>query len=200
MYQSESINELAAALSAAQTELRNAIKDADNPYFKSKYVDLAGLWDTIRGPLTSQGLAVSQTTTTSAEGHPVIVTTLMHKSGQWIKGELMMRPVKNDPQAVGSAITYARRYALQSIIGVAAEEDDDANRASGREVKKGKEQQLETAVDKPAVDQKAKQLLDNCKTLEELADAWKVLTPKQRSTAGAYKDSLKAKLSGEAEY
>lgn len=126
---SENLADLAAALCAVQGELKPAIKQADNPFFKSKYVDLPGVWESIRPLLAKNGLSVVQTFTASADG-PTIVTTLMHKSGQWVSSELFLKPAKSDPQGVGSAITYGRRYALAAMVGVVADEDDDGNAAS----------------------------------------------------------------------
>ena len=126
---SENLADLAAALCAVQGELKPAIKQADNPFFKSKYVDLPGVWEAIRPLLSKNGLSVVQTFTASADG-PTIVTTLMHKSGQWVSSELFLKPAKSDPQGVGSAITYGRRYALAAMVGVVADEDDDGNAAS----------------------------------------------------------------------
>lgn len=130
MRMSEQINDLASALSKAQGEMRGAIKDSKNPFFKSSYADLTSVWDACREALSKNSLAVVQTTAPADTGIAV-VTTLMHSSGQWILGELRMQPAKLDPQVVGSTITYARRYALAAIVGVSPE-DDDANAASGR--------------------------------------------------------------------
>lgn len=133
MEKSESIGKLSEALSKAQGMMKGAVKDADNPFFKSKYADLASVWDACREPLSSNGLSVAQTMDI-LDNHPdmvVIETIMSHTSGEWIKGRLALKPVKNDPQAVGSAITYGRRYSLQSIVGIAPE-DDDGNAASGK--------------------------------------------------------------------
>ena len=133
MNQSESIAELSAALAKAQGIMEGASKDSANPFFKSKYADLASVWDACRKPLSDNGLSVVQTTEFMPE-HPDIVcieTILCHTSGEWIKGRLALKPVKSDPQSVGSCITYLRRYSLQSIVGIAPE-DDDGNAASGK--------------------------------------------------------------------
>ena len=133
MNQSESIAELSAALSKAQGAMQGAIKDSSNPFFKSSYADLASVWDACRKPLSDNGLSVVQTSDLLPE-HPDMVcieTILCHASGQWIKGRLAVKPVKSDPQSVGSCITYLRRYSLQSIVGIAPE-DDDGNAASGK--------------------------------------------------------------------
>jgi len=140
---SEQIGELAASLSKAQGSILTADRDKKNPFYGSKYADLASCWDAIRKPLSENGLAIIQLAETC--GPTVAVTTILaHSSGQWISGRLAMTPVRqlskaegggwepaNDPQAIGSAITYARRYALSAIAGIAAD-DDDGNAASGR--------------------------------------------------------------------
>ena len=128
--QSEQIDQLAAALSIAQGKITGALKDSANPFFKSKYADLASVWDACRQALSENGLAVIQTTENVAEGGVTVVTTLAHKSGQYIKGVLTMTPKDATPQAYGSCLTYARRYALAAIVGV-AQVDDDANAATG---------------------------------------------------------------------
>jgi hypothetical protein len=128
--QSEQIGELAAALAIAQGKITGALKDSANPFFKSKYADLANVWDACRGPLSENGIAVIQTTEPDERG-VLVVTTLAHKSGQWMRGKLLMIPKDTTPQGVGSAITYGRRYALAAVVGV-AQVDDDGNAASGR--------------------------------------------------------------------
>lgn len=125
---SDSIAALAAALSKAQGEIAGASKDKTNPHFKQKYADLASVWDACRAPLSKNGLAVMQPA--SASGPNVTVTTILaHSSGEWIEGELTMTAQQNTPQGIGSCLTYARRYALASMVGVAPE-DDDANEAT----------------------------------------------------------------------
>jgi hypothetical protein len=130
--QSESINELAAALAIAQGEITGALKSSKNPFFKSNYADLASVWDACRESLSRNGLAVIQTTEGVSTETITVVTTLAHKSGQFIKGVLTMTPKDGSPQAFGSCLTYARRYALAAIVGV-AQVDDDANAASGKD-------------------------------------------------------------------
>lgn len=126
--QSESIVELAAAISKAQGQLTGAKKGSDNPFFKSKYADLAEVWDTARKPLSDNGLSVVQMTTVN-NGQVHLVTQLQHSSGQFIRGFYPLIPTKKDPQGYGSAITYARRYCLAACVGI-AQEDDDGNAAS----------------------------------------------------------------------
>ncbi len=133
MTTSDVITELAAALSKAQAEMRGASKDAENPHFRSKYADLASVWDACRGPLTKHGLSVLQSPRFTALGETWVVeveTRLLHSSGQWMADTISVPVSKVDAQGVGSAVTYARRYALAAFAGVAPE-DDDANAAVG---------------------------------------------------------------------
>jgi hypothetical protein len=130
---SPSIGKLALALSKAQAAITNATKSKDNPYFKSHYADLAAVLDVCRQPLAANELAVIQST--ENEGEQIIVTTLLaHSSGEWARGRVKLKPVKNDPQSVGSAITYGRRYGLSAAVGVAAEDDDGNAAARGQVV------------------------------------------------------------------
>jgi hypothetical protein len=128
--QSETINELAAALSKAQAQITGALKDSSNPFFKSKYADLASCWDACRAQLTQHGLSVMQTTDV-LDGVVVVRTILAHASGQWVSGVLPVKAKDDGPQAQGSGITYARRYALAAIVGL-AQVDDDAEAAQAR--------------------------------------------------------------------
>jgi hypothetical protein len=128
--QSESIAALAAALSKAQADITGALKDSSNPFFKSKYADLASCWDACRKQLAANGLCVIQTTGMTDAGL-VLITTLAHSSGEWMRGVLPVVTKDNGPQAQGSGITYARRYALAAIVGL-AQIDDDAEAAQAR--------------------------------------------------------------------
>ena len=128
---SEQINELATALCAAQKQIKGAIKDANNPFFKSKYADLTSTWDACKDALTSNGLSVVQTISpdcskpgTDLNLPMTLDTMLIHKSGQWISGSCPLINLKGDMQGLGSAISYARRYSLAAIVGVVTEDDD----------------------------------------------------------------------------
>ena len=126
---SESIQELAKALLAAQAEFSAVPKGSDNPFYKSKY---AALPDVVKhaGPVLSKhGLAVSQFVD-NVNGEDALTTYLIHSSGEWISHSMLLHLVKNDPQAQGSAITYARRYSYMACLGLVADEDDDGNAAS----------------------------------------------------------------------
>jgi hypothetical protein len=130
MERSETLAELAKALVAAQAEIKGALKDSENPHLRSKYADLASAWEACRGPLTKNGLCVVQTPSRSEIGTVMVETLLIHTSGEWIKASLGLKAVQDTPQGAGSAITYARRYSLMSMVGIAPE-DDDGNEASG---------------------------------------------------------------------
>jgi hypothetical protein len=130
MLKSEEIKDLAAALAKAQGEIKGAVKDSSNPFFKSTYADLASVWEACRGPLAKNGLSIVQAPMPSDYGL-CLETILIHASGQWIASVLPIKAIAETPQAHGSAITYARRYALAAIVGIAPE-DDDAEAAMGR--------------------------------------------------------------------
>jgi hypothetical protein len=130
---SEQINELATALAKAQGSIPNATMNKVNPHFKSKYADLASVRDAIREPLSANGLAVTQTME-NKDGSLVLVTTVIHTSGQWMASEYPLPSVAR-PQEMGSALTYARRYSLAAIVCNSADEDDDAEAAEGGKLK-----------------------------------------------------------------
>lgn len=123
MDRSGTLDQLATALALAQAEILPAVKDGFNPYFKSKYADLASVVNACRAALTSNGLAVVQRAI-GAGDNVGVTTTLMHSSGQWIEGTITVRLEDATPQAVGSALTYLRRYSLASMVGVAPDDDD----------------------------------------------------------------------------
>ena len=140
METSQEIKEIAEAMGLAQSDISTASKDKKNPHFGQMYATLASVWDACRGPLTKNGISVIQSPT--AEGAKVTLTTLMiHKSGQWFKDSITLHARDASPQAVGSAITYARRYALSAMASVAPDDDDDGNAASAPEKTKTAGQQ-----------------------------------------------------------
>lgn len=128
MQTSENINELAAALSKAQSQMTGAHKSAANPFFKSKYSDLASVIEAISKPFGDNDLAFVQGAG-FCEGMVRVTTRIIHASGQWVEDYTDLPPVKSDPQAFGSAITYAKRYGLQALAGVPSV-DDDGNAAA----------------------------------------------------------------------
>jgi hypothetical protein len=135
MTKSESIAGLAAALAKAQGQMKGAIKDSANPFFKSKYADLASVVEAIRAAFSANGLSYIQTVEPSDKDEVRVETTLLHSSGEWISCGILSLPVsKVDAQGYGSALTYARRYSLSAAVGVAPE-DDDGNAASAAKPK-----------------------------------------------------------------
>lgn len=143
MNKSESIKEISVALSKFQGEVANPKNSADNPFFKSKYAPLNEILNDVRPLLSKYGLSVLQMP--SGDGDNLVITTLlMHSSGEWIEScPLKMKPAKNDPQGIGSAITYGRRYTLAAVLGISSEDDDDGNAATHgqKEPTKGKSAQ-----------------------------------------------------------
>ena len=135
--QSADIGKLAEALSKAQGEMNPVHKDGENPFFKSKYSTLQAVMDACREPLVKNGLAIIQTMT-GTDGYVGVKTTLAHTSGQFISGTLLLKPVKTDPQAAGSAITYMRRYSVMAMVGLVPDEDDDGEKAMDRKPVKPK--------------------------------------------------------------
>lgn len=120
MKTSESIVKIAPALLKSQRETGAAKKDSTNPFFHSKYADLGAVMEACKGPLNNNGITVLQ---------PVVganvETILIHESGEWMSSETpIVAKSANDPQALGSAISYARRYGLQSMVFIPAEDDD----------------------------------------------------------------------------
>lgn len=128
MQTSEAINEIAAALAKAQGKIENPDKENVNPHFKSRYADLASGINAVRNALSEHGLSVVQTTCLDNE-LLILKTRLCHASGQWIEGTYPVCKFPTPPQQIGAAMTYARRYSMFAIVGIAPE-DDDGNGAS----------------------------------------------------------------------
>lgn len=124
MFKSDSLSKIAPALLQAQKKMGVALKDSKNPFFKSKYADLNSVIDASIPTLNDEGIAVLQTMDTGMHG-AAIHTVLLHESGEFIGSSTPIVCAKqNDPQAFGGAITYARRYGLQSATVLKAEDDD----------------------------------------------------------------------------
>ena len=136
---SPSVQELTKAFVKFQSELAVVKKGAENPFFKSTYADLASIIVAVREPLKAHGLAFSQFPT----GDGGLTTVLMHESGEYMEAEVIIKAVSGKPQDAGSAITYARRYALGAVLGIATEKDDDANGASKKKSDKATKEQLD---------------------------------------------------------
>lgn len=146
--QSESIKELATALSKAQAQIEGAKKDSANPFFKSKYADLSSVVEAIRKALADNGLAYVQISH-DKDGAAAIETQILHSSGEWLSCGIVSVPVsKQDAQGFGSAMTYARRYSLSAAFGVAPEDDDGNAAAKAKpEESPGKLVEQEAAMD-----------------------------------------------------
>lgn len=145
------IGKLAEALAKAQGAIHGAKKDANNPFFHSKYADLASVWEACREPLSKNGLAIIQLPG-STEAGMFVDTILTHSTGEWISSRLFMTPVQDSPQGIGSAITYARRYGLQAMVGIAPE-DDDGNAASNPKAIETRQQLREDAAQRVGTEQ-----------------------------------------------
>ncbi len=135
MTTSEKIGAIAQAIVKAQAEMPKLLADSDNPYYKSKYIALADLIKEVRPVLAKFGLAIIQGVSGDGEKAVIITTRIIHESGEWIEESFTMPVVAKGskeatPQDYGAAVTYARRYSLAGILGVASEEDDDANSIS----------------------------------------------------------------------
>jgi hypothetical protein len=127
---SEALDQLAPALAAAQLAMRPALKDAQNPHLRNKYADLGSCWDACRDPLTRNGLSILQPVEVT-EIVVIVTTILLHASGQWVSSELALPWSESKgithAQAIGSVITYGRRYGLSSMVGIITDDDDGAN-------------------------------------------------------------------------
>jgi len=133
MQTSPEITKICAAIVAAKAELENVAFDAANPHFKSKYASLAGTIEATTPTLAKHGLAVIQLPTSQSSDVLTLKTMLLHTSGEYIASEYSMKPQQATPQGLGSAITYARRYALMAVLGISSfADDDDGNAATAR--------------------------------------------------------------------
>jgi hypothetical protein len=133
MEKSSSIKNIANALLVFHVKVDKISKDANNPFFKSKYASLSNILESIQDALTESGLSFVQ----FPEGEHELTTLLMHaESGEYTQGTYKMTPKDNTPQGIGSCITYQKRYALAAILGLNIDEDDDGNKATG--LKEGK--------------------------------------------------------------
>lgn len=129
---SETIIKLSKSLVETQKELKQPLKDAKNPFFKSEYVPLENVAEAITQTATKYGLAFSQHATTTESGNVSVGTIVFHESGEYIEyPPLILKPENTKPQSIGSAITYAKRYALSAIFGITSDKDDDGNKANG---------------------------------------------------------------------
>lgn len=129
---SETIINLSKALVETQKELKQPLKDAKNPFFKSEYVPLENVAEAITESATKHGLAFSQYATTTETGNVSVGTIVFHEIGEFIEfPPLILKPENTKPQSIGSAITYAKRYSLSAVFGITSDKDDDGNKANG---------------------------------------------------------------------
>ena len=133
MNRSESITEINKALNSFHKEVKQPFKDKNNPFYKSKYVPLENVAEAIDKTSTKFGLTYTQYPVSNEKGEVGVATMLHHESGEYMEyPPLMVKPEKNTPQGVGSAITYSRRYSLSTVFGITSDQDDDGNEASGK--------------------------------------------------------------------
>jgi hypothetical protein len=179
-----------AALAAAQAAMGPALKQAVNPAFKSKYADLASVMDACLPALTANGICVMQPTGEDEQGR-YVKTILAHVSGESVECRVPLIVAKNDMQGYGSAVTYARRYGLMSMAGIAPEDDDGNAAAKAPPVAEDR---------KPAVTQQAitsgKEYLDEAQSLDDLKARWGNLPTAIKAVEAviAHKDAVKDRL------
>jgi hypothetical protein len=187
MQKSESIKELATALCKFQGAVEKIKKTTTNPFFKSKYANLADILDVIRQPLADAGLSFVQ----FPKGQHELETMLMHVSGEWMSETYEMPPTKNDPQGLGSAITYQRRYALGAILGLNIDEDDDGNKASEPQKTKQTEQpQVVWVTEKQFLKVKELLLSENETAIESGRANFRALTKEPYAMKKEYRTEL----------
>ena len=186
METSETKAELFKAFANFKKKLKQPLKDANNPFFKSKYVPLENVVQVVDEAMIDTGLSYTQGIADLEEGYLRVDTIVLHESGEYmvIKGS-KVKPVKNDPQSAGSAITYARRYSLSTAFGIASDPDDDGNGASqqAKNNQQSKNTQQPKAQPKPELtpEQKVEANIDwvnkKYKPEIELIKSWQSMTP-----------------------
>lgn len=188
MIKSVTIEKISAALLEAQKNMGNASKDAKNPFFKSKFADLNAVREAVTGPLHDAGISILQPTV-YIDGKSFVETTLLHTSGEYIQSHLEIVCAKqNDPQAFGSALSYARRYSLSSMLSVGAE-DTDAEDAMDRAHSQPKHAIASTVSAQDSITK-----FNNANTVKPVivSESAPVLTPKPAFGGGARSPFRKA--------
>jgi len=191
--QSDSIKALAGALSKTQASVEGAVKGKVNPAFKSKYADLASVWEACREALTENGLSVLQSPGEVADGRMAMTTQLMHSTGEWVRGTLTIPLGKVDAQAYGSATTYARRYALAAFVGVAPEDDDgEAATKNAPKPQAANRQDPNSLAQKKrdGVMEKMFAGIDECADMIELRQWWKDHAAEIKELPSAWQDAI----------
>jgi len=164
------------ALVMAQSEMKNPVLDSVNPHFKSRYASLTSVRAAVLPPLVKHGIYVTQKVS-CANGQVSCDTVLTYKDGTSLSSTLSVPCPGRTPQEVGSAITYARRYGLSSLVCVAAEEDDDANAAENAAKQVTKRTSSGKAPKTPSEMQRAVDIFESIKDLprDEKVSAWKLM-------------------------
>lgn len=176
---SESMAEIAAALCQFQATVTNPKKDSNNPFFKSKYADLDEIIKAIRPAMEKSGLSFIQNPVKDENGNIGIYTMILHKSGEYIIFDPVLVPVpKKDAQGIGAAMTYARRYSLGAALGIATDEDDDANSIQDPTNLKQQQAQRKQQQQKPI--QQKQQVQTNQQQSKQDLNEWKEIAGKQR--------------------
>jgi hypothetical protein len=170
MEKSDSLKNLAIGLAKFHASIGKIKKDSNNPFFKSKYAALPEILTAINQPMQEAGLVLSQFPT----GSNGLTTMLIHaESGEFIMDTYTMQPVKNDPQGVGSCITYQRRYAIGAVLSLNIDEDDDANKASGLKPNTNQDVKPELQIGTEAFD-KAVRFLEEGNTIDKIKQKYNV--------------------------
>jgi hypothetical protein len=188
---SQTLGALAKALAKAQGQITGAKKTAKNPHLKNHYATLSDVWDACREALTAHDLAVTQTFEPHGREGVCVVTTLIHASGEWMRSRLFLPVTKTDAQGFGSAATYARRYSLAAMVGVAPE-DDDANAATGRTSAPVEEPARPTKAASDEVEAKLSDLLTAATSTDALAKAEAAAA--RAAKAGELTDAARVRL------
>jgi hypothetical protein len=182
-----------AALLAARREFDPVLKDLQNPHFKSKFASLSSVLAATDSALAKYGLCLIQYTRVRENGAVLLITELVHvETNGTISSEYLLTPCKpNDPQAMGGALTYARRYSALAILGVAPE-DDDGETAAGR----GRDRQKKPRRnrDQPTALDAAREALRGCKSLEDMRELWSKMPADLQQQLADEKDAAKARL------
>lgn len=185
---SETITKLAVSLIKAQKAIMPATKDATNPHYRSKYADLTAIIDAVKGPLNDNGIAFLQVVNAT----PAVETILLHESGEWMSSVTPVYCGKpNDPQALGSGITYAKRYGLQAMLGLPTE-DDDGEAAMPRN--KAAEEFEREVINKPPAEPPSKPAFREPTTPERKGIAELITACAEDGYEGLDMDGLKAFL------
>lgn len=186
---------IATALARAQANMGKALKQANNPHFRSKYADLGNVMDACLPALNEAGIALIQPTGEDEHGR-FVETILIHgESGESLTCRVPLIVSKNDMQGYGSAVTYARRYGLMAMAGIAPE-DDDGNAAAKAPPKQEQRQQKPQEIDAEAIEL-AKEYLAEADSLDDLKKRWGRIPKPVRANADviAAKDAAKERLS-----